>query len=145
MAHVAAALIGVGQVRINGSLLPAKTGLRRAGLKPLLLRGKEGLALLNGTQVSTALALHALFRVEDVFAAALVTGALSVDAVKASDVPFDRASMRSDGRKASSRWRPHFDDCSPAATCGHHTCIANASRIPTRCAVSHRSWVRASI
>jgi histidine ammonia-lyase len=89
LAHIAAALIGVGTVRINGSIMPAKAGLRRAGLKPLVLGGKEGLALLNGTQVSTALALQALFRIEDVFAAALVTGALSVDAIKASDVPFD--------------------------------------------------------
>jgi histidine ammonia-lyase len=89
LAHIAAALIGVGQVRVGGKAVPATEGLRRAGLRPLILGPKEGLALLNGTQVSTALALHALFRVEDVFAAALVSGALSVDAVKGSDAPFD--------------------------------------------------------
>ena len=89
LAHIAAAMIGVGEVRVDGKIMAATEGLKRAGLKPLVLGPKEGLALLNGTQVSTALALHALFRVEDVFAAALVSGALSVDAVKGSDAPFD--------------------------------------------------------
>jgi histidine ammonia-lyase len=89
LAHIAAAMIGVGDVRIGGTIMPATEGLKRAGLRPLVLGPKEGLALLNGTQVSTALALHALFRAEDVFAAALVSGALSVDAVKGSDAPFD--------------------------------------------------------
>jgi histidine ammonia-lyase len=89
LAHIAAALIGTGEVRVSGKLKPAKDALKRAGLTPLILGPKEGLALLNGTQVSTALALDALFRIEDVFAAALVTGALSVDAVKGSDAPFD--------------------------------------------------------
>ena len=63
--------------------------MRRIGLEPLELAPKEGLALLNGTQVSTALALAGLFAIQDVFGAALVTGALSVDALKGSDVPFD--------------------------------------------------------
>jgi histidine ammonia-lyase len=68
---------------------PAAEGLRVAGLKPLKLRAKEGLALINGTQVSTALALAGLFGAEDVFAAAVVAGAMSVDALKGSDSPFD--------------------------------------------------------
>ena len=89
LAHVAAALIGTGHVRINGRIVPARLGLQRAGLEPLVLGPKEGLALLNGTQVSTALALWGLFRIQDVFAAAIVAGALSVDAIKGSDVPFD--------------------------------------------------------
>jgi histidine ammonia-lyase len=89
LAHIAAALIGTGDVRVGGKSLPARKALRQAGLTPLALGPKEGLALLNGTQVSTALALHALFRLEDLFAAALVSGSLSVDAVKGSDVPFD--------------------------------------------------------
>jgi histidine ammonia-lyase len=89
LAHIAAAMIGTGDVRVGGKIMPAIEGLKRAGLKPLVLGPKEGLALLNGTQVSTALALHALFRIEDVFAAALITGSLSVDAVKGSDAPFD--------------------------------------------------------
>ena len=89
LAHLAATLLGVGQVRTGGRVMRAAEGLRRIGLKPLELAPKEGLALLNGTQVSTALALAGLFAIQDVFGAALVTGALSVDALKGSDVPFD--------------------------------------------------------
>ena len=89
LAHVAAALLGVGSVMRRGRVMPAHEALRRIGLAPLRLGPKEGLALLNGTQVSTALALAALFAIEEVFAAALVAGAMSVDALKGSDVPFD--------------------------------------------------------
>ena len=89
LAHLSAALIGVGEARHRGEVLPAAEGLRRAGLSPFELGPKEGLALLNGTQVSTALALIGLFAIEDDFAAALVAGALSVDAAKGSDTPFD--------------------------------------------------------
>jgi histidine ammonia-lyase len=89
LAHMSAVLLGVGQVRIGGRILTAALGLKRAGLKPLVLGPKEGLALLNGTQVSTALALAGLLRIESVFAAALASGALSVDALKGSDAPFD--------------------------------------------------------
>jgi histidine ammonia-lyase len=89
LAHVGAALIGVGGVRHKGKLIPAKEGLAAAGLAPLRLGPKEGLALVNGTQVSTALALTALFTAEDLLASALVTGAMSTDAAKGSDTPFD--------------------------------------------------------
>jgi histidine ammonia-lyase len=89
LAHLTAALIGVGEARVNGEVMPAHAALARAGLEPLTLGPKEGLALLNGTQVSTALALAGLFAAEDVFAAALVAGALSTDALKGSDTPFD--------------------------------------------------------
>src|SRR5277367_2619642 len=89
LAHLSTALLGLGRVRVRGAMLPAADGLRMAGLKPIKLHAKEGLALINGTQVSTALALAGLFGAEDVFAAAVVAGALSVDALKASDTPFD--------------------------------------------------------
>ncbi len=89
LAHLSAALLGLGEVRVAGDVLPAAVGLKRAGLAPLALAAKEGLALINGTQVSTALALAGLFAAEDAFAAALVAGALSVEAALASRVPFD--------------------------------------------------------
>jgi histidine ammonia-lyase len=89
LAHLSTILLGLGHVRIGGVPLPASDGLRIAGLQPIKLRAKEGLALINGTQVSTALALAGLFGAEDVFAAALVAGAMSVDALKGSDSPFD--------------------------------------------------------
>ena len=64
LAHLAAALMGVGAFLIDGERVPAEDALRRAGLAPLVLAPKEGLALLNGTQVSTALALAGLFEAE---------------------------------------------------------------------------------
>ena len=89
LAHLSTTLLGIGQMRIAGAIVPAAEGLRAAGLQPLKLHAKEGLALINGTQVSTALALAGLFGAEDVFGAALVAGAMSVDALKGSDSPFD--------------------------------------------------------
>ncbi len=90
LAHLAGALIGVGQIRLpDGASAPAAEALRRAGLEPLTLAPKEGLALLNGTQFSTANALAALFDLETVFQSALVSGALATEAAKGSDIPFD--------------------------------------------------------
>jgi histidine ammonia-lyase len=89
LAHMSAVLIGLGEVHHRGQRLPAMEGLRIAGIQPLTLGPKEGLALLNGTQISTALALTGLFATENVFAAALVAGAMSVDAAMGSDTPFD--------------------------------------------------------
>jgi histidine ammonia-lyase len=89
LAHLAGSLIGVGEVRLEGSVMAAAEALARIGEQPLTLAAKEGLALLNGTQVSTALALIGLFRAQAVFDAALVAGAMSVDAALGSDVPFD--------------------------------------------------------
>ncbi len=89
LAHLGGVLLGEGEVRIAGEVRPAADGLARCGLAPLELAAKEGLSLINGTQVSTALALAGLFAIEDVFAAALVSGAMSVDAALGSDTPFD--------------------------------------------------------
>ena len=98
LAHLSAALLGVGEVRIQGVRAPAAEGLKRAGLAPLRLRPKEGLALINGTQVSTALALAGLFGAENLWAAAVLAGAMSVDALKGSDVPFDERIQQTRGQ-----------------------------------------------
>jgi histidine ammonia-lyase len=89
LSHMAAALLGLGETRHQGRVMPAVEGLKIAGLEPMTFGPKEGVALINGTQVSTALALHGLFLAEDVFNAAIVTGALSVEACKGNDAPFD--------------------------------------------------------
>jgi histidine ammonia-lyase len=89
LSHMAAAMIGVGEIEVGGKTLPAAEVLAEAGFAPLDLGPKEGLALLNGTQFSTANALAGLFRAETLFRSALITGALSTEAAKGSDAPFD--------------------------------------------------------
>ncbi|NPV20577.1 histidine ammonia-lyase [Bradyrhizobium aeschynomenes] len=88
LAHMTAVMIGEGQAFVDGRLAPGREALARAGLSPVTLGPKEGLALINGTQFSTAYALAGLFRAHDLLNAALITGALSVDAAMASTAPF---------------------------------------------------------
>ncbi|MDG1875435.1 MAG: histidine ammonia-lyase [Mariniblastus sp.] len=89
LAHMSLALIGEGEVRNNGETMPAAEALAQNQIKPLKLGPKEGLALLNGTQVSTALALVGLYDAQQCFDAAIVAGAMSIDAAMGSDTPFD--------------------------------------------------------
>ncbi|WP_020651889.1 histidine ammonia-lyase [Massilia niastensis] len=89
LAHMTLAMLGVGQVRVEGQLMEAAQALALAGIEPVTLAAKEGLALINGTQVSTALALHGLFMAERLLEAAMVAGSLSLDAARGSDAPFD--------------------------------------------------------
>jgi histidine ammonia-lyase len=89
LAHLTLALLGKGQVDYRGQTLPAAQALSREGLQPLPLEAKEGLALINGTQVSNALAVHGLLMAQRLLEASAVIGALSVDAAKGSDEPFD--------------------------------------------------------
>jgi histidine ammonia-lyase len=89
LAHLIAALMGYGRIDLAGLIVEAGEALQAMGLEPLQLAPKEGLALINGTQASTALALDALFSGERVFGAAIAAGALSVDALKGSAKPFD--------------------------------------------------------
>jgi len=89
LAHMSLVLLGESQARHKGQWLPASEALAIAGLEPMTLAAKEGLALLNGTQVSTAYALRGLFEGEDLYAAASVCGALSVEALLGSRSPFD--------------------------------------------------------
>jgi histidine ammonia-lyase len=89
LAHLAGCLLGQGEIRHAGETRPAAEVLHRIGAAPLQLGAKEGLALLNGTQVSTALALAGWFAAAAIFDAALLAGAMSVDAALGSDIPFD--------------------------------------------------------
>lgn len=89
LAHMSTVLLGEGEVLYQGEVISGKEGLHRAGLTPFTLGPKEGLALLNGTQASTAFALEGLFAAEELFAAAMVSGSLSVEAALGSRRPFD--------------------------------------------------------
>lgn len=88
LAHMTATMLGEGEAFLQGRRLPAQDALAQAGLAPIELSAKEGLALINGTQVSTALALAGLFRAERALRASVVTGALSTDAAMGSTAPF---------------------------------------------------------
>lgn len=99
LAHMSAALLGIGEISLKGAVMPAGEALKALDLPPLTLGPKEGLALLNGTQVSTAIALDALFKGERVFEAALISGAMSLDAMKGSDAPFDDRIQQARGHR----------------------------------------------
>ncbi|MFT8490879.1 MAG: histidine ammonia-lyase [Gluconobacter oxydans] len=89
LAHMSAVVIGEGEAFYQGKRLKGDEALKAAGLEPLVLGAKEGLALLNGTQASTALAIAALLDAERLFHAALITGGLTLDAARGTDAPFD--------------------------------------------------------
>ncbi|MCW8126199.1 histidine ammonia-lyase [Microbulbifer halophilus] len=100
LAHMSVVLLGEGECFIDGERKPASEGLEKAGLEPITLAPKEGLALLNGTQASTAFALLGLFAAEDLFAGGLVSGALTLEAAKGSRRPFDDRIHSVRGQKA---------------------------------------------
>jgi len=89
LAHMTLALLGEGEMWVDGVRQPAAQALKAAGIAPLVLGAKEGLALINGTQTSTALALHGFLSFEPVLEAALLIGAYTVEAARGSDGPFD--------------------------------------------------------
>ena len=89
LSHMTATMIGVGDCHTPHGIVPAKVAFVTHGLEQITLGAKEGLALLNGTQFSTGYALAGLFEAENLYQSALVTGALSTDAAKGSDAPFD--------------------------------------------------------
>ncbi len=90
LAHVALALIGEGEATRGADELAGLDVPKAVGLEPLVLEAKEGLALLNGTQLSLALALDGLFRAEQLLDASIVAGALTVEGLAGSHAPFDR-------------------------------------------------------
>lgn len=99
LAHIAGVLIGEGNVHFEDKIVSARIALEALNLKRVNFAPKEGLALLNGTQISTSLALAALFRAERVLAASLVAGAMSTDAVQGSDSSFDERIHRIRGHR----------------------------------------------
>ncbi|KGK19081.1 histidine ammonia-lyase [Vibrio navarrensis] len=100
LAHMSTVLLGEGQARHNGEVISGLEALKIAGLEPITLAPKEGLALLNGTQASTAFALEGLFIAEDLFASATVCGAMSVEAALGSRRPFDPRIHRVRGHRS---------------------------------------------
>ncbi len=124
LAHMVAALMGEGRIDLAGTVLPAADALKKMGRDPLVLAPKEGLALINGTQASTAIALDALFLGQRVFDAALHAGALSVDALKGSCAPFDARIHDARGQPGqidvAKRLRDLLDDSDIATS--HHNC-----------------------
>jgi len=99
LAHLSQALIGEGYVNYKGVKLSASKALAKSNLKPIELGPKEGLALLNGTQVSTAIALNAYFETENLFSSAIISGALTLEAIKGSITPFDERIHEARGQK----------------------------------------------
>ncbi|WEM43615.1 histidine ammonia-lyase [Photobacterium sp. DA100] len=100
LAHMSTVLLGEGQARHNGEVISGAAALKIAGLEPITLAPKEGLALLNGTQASTAFALEGLFAAEDLYASGTVCGAMSVDAALGSRRPFDPRIHRVRGHRS---------------------------------------------
>ena len=107
LSHLCLPLIGEGEVFFQGTRMPAAQALQQVGLETIRLSAKEGLALINGTQVSTALAIHALLGVERLFEAAVIAGAVTLDAARGSDGPFD-------ARIHAVRGQPGQIDCAAA-------------------------------
>jgi len=135
LAHLAAVLLGLGEAWYRGERVAAADALRRAEIAPLALEAKEGLALLNGTQISTALALRALVDLENVLAAALVAGALTIDAALGSTRPAAMPRSARSPRRCGACWR--------GARSTPRTPTAGACKIRTRCAASRRCSGRA--
>jgi histidine ammonia-lyase len=135
LAHLSAVLLGVGRARHARREHDAAEALRLAGLEPVALRPKEGLALVNGTQVSTALAIGALFLAEDVFAAACLAGALSVDAARGSDTPFDARVSRVRGHRGQQEVAALFREllAGSAIRASHHGCDRVQDPYSLRC------------
>ena len=137
LAHMSLTLLGEGKARVRGGeWLPATEALRQVGLEPLTLAAKEGLALLNGTQASTAFALRGLFEAEDLFASAVVCGALTTEAALGSRRPFDARIHEVRGQRgqidAAALYRHLLTDDS-AISQSHHNCSKVQDPYSLRC------------
>lgn len=137
LAHMSLTLLGEGKARVRGGeWLPATEALRQAGLEPITLAAKEGLALLNGTQASTAFALRGLFEAEDLFSSAVVCGALTTEAALGSRRPFDPRIHEARGQRgqidAAALYRHLLTDDS-AISQSHHNCTKVQDPYSLRC------------
>ncbi|WP_324806259.1 histidine ammonia-lyase [Sphingomonas sp. LY29] len=124
LAHMVAALMGEGRIDLAGTVMPAAAALKAMGREALTLAPKEGLALINGTQASTAIALDALFTGQRVFDAALHAGALSVDALKGSIAPFDPRIHEARGQPGQIEVARRLRELLTGSdiNCSHHDC-----------------------
>ncbi len=136
LAHMSAILLGYGYVNYKGEILKARDGLKKAGMEPIVLAAKEGLALLNGTQLSTTFSLEGLFLAEDLFAAAIVSGSMCVEAVLGSRAPFDDRVHTIRGHKgqidAAKMYRDLLDDESEISQ-SHKNCTRVQDPYSIRC------------
>jgi histidine ammonia-lyase len=136
LAHMSTVLLGEGEAFVDGELKPADQALRHAGIDPVALAPKEGLALLNGTQASTAYALEGLFKAENALASALMTGSMSVDAALGSRVPFDERIHAIRGQAAqidmAARYREILGETSEIAR-SHEDCEKVQDPYSLRC------------
>ncbi|STB49476.1 histidine ammonia-lyase [Citrobacter koseri] len=136
LAHMSLTLLGEGKARWQGEWLPAKEALKKAGLEPITLAAKEGLALLNGTQASTAFALRGLFEAQALFASAVVCGALTTEAVLGSRRPFDARIHAARGQRgqidAAGLFRHVLTETSAIAQ-SHHNCEKVQDPYSLRC------------
>ena len=136
LAHMSLTLLGEGKARWQGEWMPAAQALEKAGLKPITLAAKEGLALLNGTQASTAFALRGLFEAEDLFTSAVVCGALTTEAALGSRRPFDSRIHEARGQRgqidAAALYRHVLTDDS-AISQSHHGCTKVQDPYSLRC------------
>ena len=142
LAHIAVVLCGEGRATYGGEELDGGEALRRAGLAPIELAAKEGLALINGTHLMAACGGLALRDARRLLDAAVVTAALSLEAFMGSTTPFDARIhdlRRHPGRAPSP---PRCAPCSRAARSSRATPTAAACRIRTRCAACRRCSAR---
>lgn len=136
LAHMSLILLGEGKARYEGKWISAKKALEKAGLAPLKLEAKEGLALLNGTQTSTAFALKGLFRAEKLLLSGIVCGALSVEATLGSRKPFDARVQEVRGQKGQIDVAAMFRDVlSPTSELAksHENCVKVQDPYSLRC------------
>ena len=136
LAHMSLTLLGEGKARWQGEWLPATEALKKAGLEPITLEAKEGLALLNGTQASTAFALRGLIEAQELFASATVCGALTTEAVLGSRRPFDARIHAARGQRgqidAATLYRHVLTDTSSLSQ-SHHNCEKVQDPYSLRC------------